>query len=732
MVPDAADVTTLRLALRDAGYPPVPVDGKAPHLEGWAQACLTANDREIRAWGRTRPQESNTGIVAGAIVGVDIDVLDEALADAVQTLAGKMLGATPLVRVGRAPKRLLVYRTAAPFRKCATAELFLPDAPSFGKDHKHHVEVLGQGQQFVAFGTHPETRAAYSWVTLSPLEVEAAALPAISAEMAAAFVAAAERLLRGAGCLSEREIRGREAEGRESLAPAEVPEAEVVAAALRSLPNDCSYDEWVRVGLALYGALGAGGRGLWEEWSARSAKNDPAVTAKKWPTFASGTSIGAGTLIWLARQHGWQPPRELRRNVSRETRRPNGNGTWHEEEPAAAAEAVGADLGEWDAADDEGRAIPPRGWLLGNLFCRGFLSSLIGDGGVGKTALRHVQLLSLATGRDLCGEHVFQRSRVLIVSLEDNDDELRRRIRAAMLHHGISYADLRGWLFLTAIGRKVRKLAKIATMDSGTMVEGQLATMLAKTIVRRNIDLVSLDPFVKTHRLPENDNTAIDAVVEILADLAGEHNIALDVPHHMAKGPADPGNPDKGRGASAFKDGGRLIYTLNKMTSQEAEGFGISEAERRLLIRMDSGKVNIAPPASEARWFRLLGVPLGNATELYPEGDTVQTAACWTPPKTWAGLSHIVLNQILNDIEAGLGDGERYSAAPNAGNRAAWKVVLEHAPDRTEKQAREIIRTWLRKDSGGNHGVLFEREYTSNERREPVKGLYVNATRRPS
>ena len=61
-------------------------------------------------------------------------------------------------------------------------------------------------------------------------------------------------------------------------------------------------------------------------------------------------------------------------------------------------------------------AISPRGWLLANIFCREFASSLLGDGGVGKTAVRVAQLMSLACGRPLTGEHVFARSRVLIVS----------------------------------------------------------------------------------------------------------------------------------------------------------------------------------------------------------------------------------------------------------------------------------------------------------------------------
>jgi hypothetical protein len=108
------------------------------------------------------------------------------------------------------------------------------------------------------------------------------------------------------------------------------------------------------------------------------------------------------------------------------------------------------ELGEWDAGEVDDESIPPRGWLLGNVFCRGFVSSLLGDGAVGKTATRYAQLMSLAVARSLTGEHVFQRSRVLMLSLEDDDTELRRRIRATRLHHGIERHELKGWLILAA------------------------------------------------------------------------------------------------------------------------------------------------------------------------------------------------------------------------------------------------------------------------------------------
>src|SRR5947209_4099870 len=91
--------------------------------------------------------------------------------------------------------------------------------------------------------------------------------------------------------------------------------------------------------------------------------------------------------------------------------------------------------------------------------CKEFLSSLLADGAVGKTALRLAQILSLATERSLTGEHVFRRCRCLLVSFEDTRNELRRRVFAAMLHYNIDPADVDGWLFLWA--PKGLKLAKM-------------------------------------------------------------------------------------------------------------------------------------------------------------------------------------------------------------------------------------------------------------------------------
>jgi hypothetical protein len=297
------------------------------------------------------------------------------------------------------------------------------------------------------------------------------------------------------------------------------------------------------------------------------------------------------------------------------------------EQPSAPATEG---LGEWNAAFDVDPP-PPRGWLLGNTFCRTFLSSLIGAGGGGKTALRYAQALSLTTERELTGEHVFQRARVLIVSLEDDANELRRRIRAARLHYNIPLSELDGCLWLAAVGAKGGKL--MVTDQRGRVVPGELGAKIEAAVIAHNIDLVILDPFVKTHSVEENLNSAIDNVAQQITDLATKYNIAVDAPHHVSKGQMTPGEADRGRGASSHINAARLVYTCLPMSPEEAQTFGIDEADRRSYIRIDSGKVNIAKPARSARWFHLVSVTLDNATELYPSGDEVQTVEPWEPPR---------------------------------------------------------------------------------------------------
>jgi putative DNA primase/helicase len=319
------ELTDLRLKLHGNGYHPVPVigahikdkaAGKRPTMTAWQTKCLTAEPHEIASWSRSQRNNTNTGILCGEIVGIDIDVLDEALSARLAARARELFGHSRLCRIGRAPKMLLLYRVETPHDKLSTSDLLFDDGS------KAKVEILAEGQQFVAFGIHPETRAQYFWPEQSPLDIAASDVPLVTLEALEQFVAESEQILRAAGGRTQGEIKGkttklksekkeqdkREQKGKIAGAfrDGEKQSREKIADALDHIPNDLSYDDWIRIGFALYEGTNGEGLDLWEKFSAKYPDNDPKTTAEKWPTFAKGRSITVATLFHYASLNGWR------------------------------------------------------------------------------------------------------------------------------------------------------------------------------------------------------------------------------------------------------------------------------------------------------------------------------------------------------------------------------------------------------------------------------------------
>jgi hypothetical protein len=780
----AQDITALRLQLRKNGFDPIPVEGKEPHMNGWQTKLNVSND-EIRLWPKTYHLAHNTGALAKNTPGLDIDIMHEAAANAVEMLAREFFEehGDIHVRFGRPPKRLIPLRTDEPFTK-----LFRVFSEPKGPDGKEpKIEILGDGQQYIVAGIHPDTGKPYGWFGGDLIDIKREKLPYVRREDMELFLDAAVKLLvEDFGFVLA--SAGAQTNGGDPHESGEDPQAspELVAAALEVIPNTADWDGWNAIGMATWRATGGSAEGFaaFDAWSKKSPKYMARTTAEKWAAFfkCPPNQIGVGTIFYLAdeaspdwrdeynaRQGGPQPgsqqpgpqpggpqpggpqpggpqpggPQPGGPQPSSPPPPPPGASPQPGTPPPGAGPQRGSQpgtpppqptpatsgLGEWNAAEDV-KAPPPRGWLLGNTFCRTFLSSLLGSGGVGKTALRYTQALGLATGRKLTDEHIFQRCRVLIVSLEDDAAELRRRIRAVRLYHNIPLSELDGWLFLAAPGAKAGKLME---MDKkGRVKEGTLRANLEAAIIAHKIDLVMLDPFVKSHSVEENLNSAIDDVAQILTDLATKHNIAVDAPHHVRKGQMEAGDAAAGRGASALIAAARLVYTCLPMTEDEAKIFDISPEDRRDYIRVDSAKVNIARASRNATWFHLVNVSLDNASTLYPAGDQVQTVESWSPPDAWKGTTSAELNAILNDIDLGLVDnngkptGQRYSNAPKAGKRTVWPVVQRYYPNKSEGECRTIIHAWL------GTGLLYAQQYDDPLEYKKRSGLYVDNAKRPT
>jgi hypothetical protein len=92
------------------------------------------------------------------------------------------------VRIGQPPKRAIIFRTNTPFIKLIV-NLTAPN----GSEEK--LELLGDGQQLVIEGIHPETRKPYTWFGGEPWRIRHDELPYLHEHEAQLFINNAATLL---------------------------------------------------------------------------------------------------------------------------------------------------------------------------------------------------------------------------------------------------------------------------------------------------------------------------------------------------------------------------------------------------------------------------------------------------------------------------------------------------------------------------------------------------------
>lgn len=263
------------LALIANGYQiiPIPARTKAPIVKAWEN--IRADKPQVERWSANGYARGSIGMLTRRNPGLDLDILDLEVVKEMQRRAERIVGSPlpMLMRIGRAPKRLLLFCTAEPFPKVASPFFMSPD----GK--KHRVEVLADGQQFVAFGIHPDTGKEFEWVSESnPLNTPIDELPSLSYDQArrivAEFVALAEErgwkrvALAFKGSFDE--IANSEPNGIDMRPKLRVT-ADDVSEALKLLDGFDDYETWVRVGMGLHHQFDGSEEALniWLDWSAQ-------------------------------------------------------------------------------------------------------------------------------------------------------------------------------------------------------------------------------------------------------------------------------------------------------------------------------------------------------------------------------------------------------------------------------------------------------------------------------
>jgi hypothetical protein len=346
VIPEAlTDTLTLRLRLLENGFDPVIVSGKRPVMNEWQRLETTAESLREWTYDDQNSFATNTGSRTKNAPALDIDIMHQEAAEAVEALARQYFAPRGdiYVRIGLPPKRLIPLRTDAPFRKLKRT--FATPIGVDGKPPK--IEILGDGQQYVVAGIHPDTRKPYQWTNgagdIDVRDIRRDVLPLVTAEDCEAFLADATKLLIEQFGFTEKQAKAGGGDGN-GAAPIKIAPAfrhlnpihhlndgiedhwfdlltpeqkdEVVDYALKVIASKTplleleeaggNNDQWYRLTAAVARSGAPNAEDIFIKYASIAKNADPEGALREY--FAqcqkNPRGITVATLLWLAPEHG--------------------------------------------------------------------------------------------------------------------------------------------------------------------------------------------------------------------------------------------------------------------------------------------------------------------------------------------------------------------------------------------------------------------------------------------
>jgi len=516
-------------ALVNNGWRPLPgyADTKRPSINGWS----TYNERqwmpeELKTMIATRGQQEGQVIclaVQREIVAIDLDIEDEAQAKAIEQFF-PILGATPLIRIGRAPRKLLIFRNDG----------------SIKSRKLHPIEIFAGSGEIVGFGYHAKAGRDYQWPIKSPLELptNSSEIPTISNAQLEAFLTQCWTVVERKTTIREEWVEPVFVGGDRSMDRIQALNVlNTAAEALALSPEGGRNNALFHVSYIAGQAIAAG---LVQRHEAELIVMQAAdacglstddghkgVTA----TLRSGITQGGNNPFFIA-------------------------GDWFEQpdEPNSAGTKTTFDDDGFQLDDKKPFTFPPS--LIKGLLPRNGIAFIGGQSGAGKTFVAIDLAVALTTQQPFFGKKIKEKVGVIIIAGE-GAETIQPRITIARMARNIDDVLPIAW---------TDKFPDFTKAEEVKTFLNRLRRMKQRLRDSHNVRLgaIIIDTLAAVFNLEdENDNSEASKIIRAMKAI-GDDLDALVMPiHHYGKG-AETGL----RGASAWRAGSDSVLSITADRNQ--------------------------------------------------------------------------------------------------------------------------------------------------------------------
>lgn len=334
--------------------------------------------------------------------------------------------------------------------------------------------------------------------------------------------------------------------------------------------------------------------------------------------------------------------------------------------------------------------LPQTPWLIPGLLLYGETSLVGGRGGVGKSL--HAWQIGVAVARGI--EFAWwpapeRRRKVLVLSGEDDVNEIERRVAAACQAMKIERSDL-GDDFMVWKHRNIHLAER--DMKSGAIERTKLWSAVRWAVQHLDVGLVIVDPLIKASMgFAESKNEDMEALFTVIRSLTEGYECAVLIDDHFAKGGIG-GDQAAIRGASSKVDAARVAITLTQMTEKEWKRFSPPRPVESY-VRFYDPKQNYAKKQG-GQWLQLVEFPVGNG-ETRPALRAVNLLNMdeFLDPATWPHREAF-LRLVMEGREEGEQHGWPYCSATKGPKDSRLDSAVAERFNLTIGQARDWIRAF--------------------------------------